>query len=127
MRGLPVRCVHHPLLILGVLLLFSASSLYFHFRGRLRFKLVRQLGDYSTLLAPYNAFACLATAGGSRPVHELGRYPELQLLRDNWQTIRDEALALDAQGQVRRAERQDRSEEHTSELQSLRHLVCRLL
>lgn len=87
--------------------LFGGSSLYMHFRSRLRFKLRRQLGDYSTLLAPYNAFACLCTEGGSKPLHELSRFPELQLLRDNWQEIRDEALALLHGGAIKRAERQD--------------------
>lgn len=86
---------------------FLASSLYFHFRGRLRFKLTRQLGDYSTLLAPYNAFACLFTKGGNRLVHDLARFPELALLRDNWEVIRDEALTLLQDGQVKKSERQD--------------------
>src|SRR5438045_6375799 len=37
-------------------------------------------------------------------------------------------VSLDVRGQgVGRALSQERSEEHTSELQSLRHLVCRLL
>src|SRR5215212_11817268 len=37
-----------------------------------------------------------------------------------------DAAVLDEEG-VEQRERQRRSEEHTSELQSLRHLVCRLL
>jgi len=94
-------------LVLVCLTLFLGSSLYFHWRGRLRFTLRRQLGDYSTLLAPYNAFACMRTEGGSRPVHELSRFPGLQLLRDHWQEIRDEALALSATGQVKKADQQD--------------------
>lgn len=97
----------HTLYLLAVLALFLGSSLYLHFRSRLRFKLKRQLGDYSTLLAPYNAFACLFTAGGSRPVRELAQFPELQLLRDHWREIRAEALALLEDGQIRRAEGQD--------------------
>lgn len=92
---------------LAALTLFGASSLYFHCRSRVRFKLRRQLVDYSTLLAPYNAFACLFTVGGSKPVHDLGRFPELQLLRDNWRVIRDEAVALMARGSITKAERQD--------------------
>jgi beta-hydroxylase len=92
---------------MAVLSVFLASSLYLHFRSRLRFKLRRQLGDYSTLLAPYNAFACLFTEGGSKPVHDLGRFPELQLLREHWQEIRDEAMALRAEGGIRKADRQD--------------------
>src|ERR1035441_10915600 len=38
-----------------------------------------------------------------------------------WQAVRDAAV------KVRQGELEKRSEEHTSELQSLRHLVCRLL
>lgn len=89
------------------LAVFAASSLYMHCRSRTRFKLRRQLGDYSTLLAPYNALACLFTAGGSRPVHDLARFPELRLLRDHWQEIRDEAVALMDLGAIRKADRYD--------------------
>ncbi|MEZ5963505.1 MAG: aspartyl/asparaginyl beta-hydroxylase domain-containing protein [Planctomycetota bacterium] len=97
----------HPALLPSVLGLFLGSSLYFHVRGRLRFKLVRQLTDYSTLLAPYNAFVSLCTAGGSRPIHDKETFPELKLLRDNWHVIRDEAVALLDAGAVCRAERHD--------------------
>ncbi len=93
--------------LLSTLGLFLGSSLYMHFRGRRRFKLKRQLGDYSTLLAPYNAFACLFTAGGNRPVHDVDRFPELRLLDRHWQEIRAEALALLDAGSIRRTERQD--------------------
>src|SRR3712207_8806826 len=40
--------------------------------------------------------------------------------------VRERLLALDHQRQVRRVG-EDRSEEHTSELQSRQYLVCRLL
>jgi beta-hydroxylase len=93
--------------VLATLGLFAASSLYLHFRSRVRFKLRRQLADYSTLLAPYNAFACLFTRGGSKPVHDLARFPELQLLRDHWQEIRGEAVALMQRGAITKADRQD--------------------
>ena len=92
---------------LGLIALFLASSLYFHFRSHVRFKLRRQLGDYSTLLAPYNAFACIFAAGRNRPIHDVERFPELRVLRDNWQTIRDEASALLDEGRVQRSERSD--------------------
>jgi len=87
--------------------LFLGSGLWFHFRGRLRFKLKRQLSDYSMLLAPYNAFACLRTEGPDRPMHDPARFPDLEILREHWQEIRDEALALLANGQIKKAERQD--------------------
>ena len=89
------------------LLPFVGGSLYFHLRGRRRFKLRRQLGDYSTLLAPYNAWACLVAAGGNRPLHDGGDFPELGLLREHWREIRDEAQALLAEGRVTKTEKED--------------------
>ena len=93
----------------GVLLVsvFLASSLYFHARSRVRFKLRRQLTDYSTLLAPYNAFACVFAAGPSRPIHDVRRFAELTTLRANWQAIRDEARALLETGHVSQSDRSD--------------------
>src|SRR5262245_64605611 len=43
-----------------------------------------------------------------------------------WRASRDNAAVAEALNELKRAAR-GRSEEHTSELQSLRHLVCRLL
>ncbi|MCB9880877.1 MAG: aspartyl/asparaginyl beta-hydroxylase domain-containing protein [Planctomycetes bacterium] len=93
--------------VLLVVALFFGSGLWFHLRGKLRFKLRRQFGDYSILLAPYNAFACLRTEGRNRPVHDTARFPELGLLRDHWQEIRDEARSLLTEGAIQKAERQD--------------------
>ena len=86
---------------------FVLGSLYFHFRGKLRFSLRRQIGDYSTLLAPYNAFACLRTRGGSKPIHDLAEFPELGILRSHWREIREEALALLSAGEVKAAANED--------------------
>lgn len=82
------------LLALIVLSVHIAASLYFHFTSKLRFPLRRQLLDYSTLLAPYNAFVSLTSALPRRPTHPTTLFPELALLEANWPTIRDEALAL---------------------------------
>src|ERR1035438_1248655 len=54
-------------------------------------------------------------ATGRRPSH--GRTGKMNRRSSLWQTITASS----------RTPRQPRSEEHTSELQSLRHLVCRLL
>ena len=42
-----------------VLLVFVASALYAHFRGRVRFKLARALLDFTVLVAPVNALMYL--------------------------------------------------------------------
>ncbi|HEX7156093.1 MAG TPA: aspartyl/asparaginyl beta-hydroxylase domain-containing protein [Burkholderiaceae bacterium] len=86
-----------------VLYVFVFSSLFMHFRGRARLPVLRQIGNHSTLLAPYNVLLYLFSAVPSRPYLDLRRFPEMALLRDNWQTVRDEALQLLDGGGLRAA------------------------
>lgn len=69
-----------------------------HFRGRARFPILRQIGNHSTLMAPYNVLMYAFSAVPARPYLDLRDFPELERLRENWQTIRDEARALLDQG-----------------------------
>jgi beta-hydroxylase len=77
-----------------VLYVFLGSTLYMHFRGRARLPLLRQIGNHSTLMAPYNVFLYAFSAVSTRPYLDLKQFPELATLRDNWETIRDEARVL---------------------------------
>src|SRR5258708_28463664 len=86
-----------------VLYLLAASTVYVHFRGRERLRIAGQLGDHSTSLAPYNLLMYAGSAVPNQPVIPVGRFPELQILRDNWQTIRDEAMNLFDEGFIRAA------------------------
>jgi len=86
-----------------VLYLFIASAVYIHYRGRVRHGFLRQLTDHSSLMAPYNALMYLFSAVPNRPYVEVDRFPELGPLRDQWQTIRDEALSLFDEGHIRAA------------------------
>lgn len=83
------------------------SSAWVHFRGRERLPFMRQIADHSTFLAPYNAFAYLFSAVPSRPMLDVRDFPELALLREHWQAIRDEAVALYESGHVRVADGHD--------------------
>lgn len=74
---------------------FVASALYVHLRGRDRYTPVRQLSDHSTFMAPINAVMYAFSAVPDRPYHRESDFPELQALTDQWQSIRDEALALE--------------------------------
>jgi beta-hydroxylase len=82
---------------------FVASALYVHFRGRVRHTFVRQLKDHSTIFAPYNTLMYLFSAVPSKPFVDVQRLPELAKLRENWQVMRDEALGLMGEGQIRAA------------------------
>jgi beta-hydroxylase len=87
-----------------VLYLFIASAVYVHYRGRVRHSFFRQLTDHSSLMAPYNALMYLFSAVPNQPYVDVGRFPELKSLADNWQTIREEALQLFDEGRIRAAD-----------------------
>ena len=86
-----------------VLYLFAASALYVHFRGRERLRIGRQIGDHSTLMAPYNVLMYMFSGVPNKPLVSLEKFPELKVLRENWQTIREEALQLFDEGHIRAA------------------------
>lgn len=87
----------------AVLYVFVACGAFVHWRGQKRLRLGRQVFDHSTLLAPYNVLMYLFSAVQNRPVMQASELPELKPLRDNWQTIREEALALYDEGRIRTA------------------------
>jgi beta-hydroxylase len=84
---------------------FLGSAIAVHFRGKVRLGFWRQVSDHSTIMAPYNVLMYLFSAVPNRPILRLDSVPELTLLRDNWRVIRDEALALFAQGQIKAADK----------------------
>lgn len=86
-----------------VIALFVASVLYVHWRGRVRLPFVRQLFNHSALLAPLNALLYLFSAVPARPYLDRRAFPELDLFRDHWQAIRDEALRLSDRGHIQAA------------------------
>jgi len=83
--------------------LFAASVAYIHFRGKVRHKLIKQLTDHSTLVAPYNIWMYAFSAVPRGPYFDVARFPELAPLLEQWQVIRDEALHLEDEGYVRGA------------------------
>jgi beta-hydroxylase len=82
---------------------FIASAMFVHFRGRVRHPFFRQLTDHSTLLAPFNAPLYLFSKVPAKRFIDPREFPELAVLRENWQAIRDEGLKLLDEGYVRAA------------------------
>ncbi len=95
--------MHATLIKVSLLGAFVASNLFVHLRGNARLPLLRQMVNHSSLFSPYNALMYLFSRTPSQPYIERRDFPELDLLRDNWQTIRDEALALFDEGYIRAA------------------------
>jgi beta-hydroxylase len=84
---------------------FLGSAIAVHFRGKVRLGFWRQFTDHSTIMAPYNVLMYLFSAVPNRPILQVEMVPELAVLRDNWRTIREEALKLFAQDQIRAADK----------------------
>ncbi|MEM7300183.1 MAG: aspartyl/asparaginyl beta-hydroxylase domain-containing protein [Pseudomonadota bacterium] len=82
---------------------FVSSALYVHYRGTVRHKFARQLTDHSTLLAPINAPIYMFSAVKNSPYLERSAFPELDLLKNNWEIIRDEGMALYSDGAIKGA------------------------
>jgi hypothetical protein len=86
-----------------VLHVFAASAAYVHFRGRERLRIGRQAVNRSTWCAPYNVLMYLFSPVPNKPVLSSDDFPGLKVLRDNWQTIRDEAVKPFDEGHIRAA------------------------
>lgn len=85
----------------------SCSILYTHFRGQVRLKPFKQLYDHSSLMAPVNMIMYLFSAVPNTPFVDTALFPELQILRDNWEKIREEALYLYNAGYISASEKRD--------------------
>src|SRR2546422_7876634 len=77
------------------------------------------LFPYTTLFRSMRHAAKRLAEGGKRLVREQKKYQEAEGLQKTAQMLTSSGKKMD--------EHYDRSEEHTSELQSRLHLVCRLL
>jgi beta-hydroxylase len=87
--------VHYILTVkFWVIVVFVVSAVYIHYRGKMRLSVTRQLGDHSTFMAQINVFMYLFSKVPDTPYLPREAFPELKLLRDNWQIIQQEAAAL---------------------------------
>jgi len=87
-----------------VLYTFAASVLAVRFRGRVRPSFRRELTHAAIFAAPYNVLMYLFSAVPNKPVLPVATIPELAKLKDNWEIIRAEALALFDEGRIKAAE-----------------------
>lgn len=88
------------LIVLCVLAFLIASALYVNFRGKVRQRLLRQVGTHNIVMYPYNILMYWFSAVPARPILNVQDFPALGALRAQWRTIRDEAAALLSRGQI---------------------------
>ena len=81
-----------------ILVLFLGCATYVQLRGSVRHTHFRRmLTDHSNFMAPINCLFYLFSAVQSKPFLETENFQELKVFEDNWERIRDEALALSRQ------------------------------
>jgi len=84
-----------------ILALFVVTAAYVHYRGRVRHKFFRQALDHSTFFAPLNTFMYAFSTVPNTPYIDMAQFPQLQVLKDHWQEIRAEAVALFGDGKIK--------------------------
>lgn len=80
---------------LFIVLSLIAATIYIHFRGKVRYSFFRQLFDHSTFMAPINALMYAFSSVPKTPYLSVSSIPSLNQIRDNWETIKSEALTLE--------------------------------
>ncbi len=95
------------LILFLVFAVFVLCVLAVHLRGRAKLRFDRQLVDHSALFAPYNLLMYAFSAVPARPILDRAGFPQLDLLKDHWKDIREEAAHLFDQGFIRAAEKKN--------------------
>jgi beta-hydroxylase len=83
-----------------MVLVYVASIVFIRIRNKQHFSLSRQLSDFSTFMVPFNVPAYLLSKVPLTPRIDQAFFPELKIIEENWQDIRDEALLLYQQGHI---------------------------
>jgi len=82
------------LVILGLFL----SAVWVQSRGREKMRFARTMGDLGTLVAPYNALVYLSSKTPNTAYLDESHFPEMQVIKNNWQVFREEGLRLRQDG-----------------------------
>lgn len=90
-----------------LLLLYLASIVYVHVRGRVRHAWLQQVFDHSALLAPLNVLMYAFSRVPNHAYVSVDHFQGLRTLESQWQVIRDEGLALARQRAIKASERYD--------------------
>ncbi len=90
-----------------IVYLFVLSTIYVHFRGKKRLRLMRQIGDQSTFMAPINCLMYLFSKVPNQPYQNLQDFPELKVFKEHWPVIRDEGLKLMELGAIKTSNKHD--------------------
>lgn len=92
----------------AILAVFILCAVYVQNRGKLKHKkLSRKITDHSNFLAPINCLFYAFSGVGNKPYIDTQRFPQLKVFEEHWEEIRDEAINLNAQTQIKASEELD--------------------
>lgn len=86
--------------IVFLVAIYVSCIVFIRVRNKEKFPLMRQLSDFSTFMVPFNIPAYLLSKVPVTHYVDPALFPELKVLEDNWEVIRDEALALYEKGHI---------------------------
>ena len=81
-------------IILLLLTAYLFSVFFVQLRGKKHFKLSKQFGDFSTFMVLFNIPAFLLSKVPTTPRIDKKHFPEINIIEENWEIIRDEAMQL---------------------------------
>lgn len=90
-----------------IVFVYLFSIVFIHLRGKVRLPFFRQFFDHSSIMAPINLFMYAFSRVPAQPYPSTKEFEKLQLLDDNWEVIRDEAINLRNISKIKAAEKND--------------------
>ena len=87
-------------IVISAVVIYLACVVFVRLRNRAHLPFMRQLTDFSTFMVPFNIPAYLLSRVPLSSRMPVNTFPAVQKLQDNWEVIRDEALALYGQGHI---------------------------
>ncbi len=86
--------------IIAILFAYVASIVFIRVRNKEPLELRRQLTDFSTFMVIFNIPAYLLSKVPNASILDKRYFPEVNVLEENWELIREEALALYDNGHI---------------------------
>src|SRR5690606_22921589 len=93
---------------LNLLSLFLFCSIYVQQRGDVHHTtLTRKSSDHSNIMAPVNCLFYAFSGVRNTAYIDVDTFPELKLLQDNGEVVRDEAINLNAASRIKASDKLD--------------------
>ena len=87
-------------IVITIVSIYVASIVFVRLRNKESFDLKRQLSDFSTFMVPFNIPAYLLSKIPTTAFLDKSHFAGLDVLEDNWEDIRDEAMVLYEEGHI---------------------------